>query len=170
VKAWCEAHADHLDDVLDPDLGDRIDLLLIAVDVDIALEAKIADPPTEVGVYESKRLRETLTEWLCTEKRKNLPAAVVVSTPVMAIEAWIIAALFPRERAPEQIDDPAAWLVKKSKLRLSDLDGKPWKELHRYQAFAPAVAKNLRRVRQACTEAERTLHLVDERRERLRKR
>lgn len=33
VKAWCEALADDLHDVLDPDLGDRIDLLVVAIDV-----------------------------------------------------------------------------------------------------------------------------------------
>jgi hypothetical protein len=32
---------------------------------------------------------------------------VVISTPVMAIEAWVIAALLPKERAPERIADGA---------------------------------------------------------------
>src|SRR5947209_692648 len=53
VRAWCEAHAGHLEEVLDPDLGERIDLLVVAVDVDIAIEAGITDPPHGVGLYET---------------------------------------------------------------------------------------------------------------------
>jgi hypothetical protein len=166
VKAWCEANAGNLDDVLDPVLGDPIDLLVIAIDVDIAIQAGIGNPPREIGIYETKRLRDTLTGWLRMPTRKNLPAAVLLSTPVMAIEAWIIAALFSREKTPEQIPDPASWLVNKKKLRLGR-DGKPWKELHRYQDFAPKVATKLKRVRKGCLEAERMLHLVEQRRDQL---
>jgi hypothetical protein len=106
VKAWCEANAGNLDDVLEPAVGDPIDLLVIAIDVDIAIQAGIENPPREIGLYETKRLRDTLNGWLKTKTRRNLPTAVLLSTPVMAIEAWIIAAMFPRENTPEQIADP----------------------------------------------------------------
>ena len=147
VKAWCEAHADDLDDVLDPDLGDPIDLLVIAIDVDIAVEAQIVDPPQRVGLYETKRLRDKISHWLTPASGQGLPAAVVFSTPVRAVEAWIIAALYPQEKTPEGIADPAKWLVTKKKLRPSKNDGKPWKELHLYRDFAPIVAKRLARRR-----------------------
>ena len=163
VKAWCEAHASDLDKVLDPDVGDRIDLLVIAIDVDIAIEAKIADPPKGIGAYETKRLRRVIAGWLGGE----VPPAVVCSTPVMAIEAWVIAALFRKQTAPESIGDPAAWLLEKKKLRVSPRTGGPWKELHIYRDFAPLVAKQLKRVRRVCSEAERTLHAVEQRRETL---
>jgi hypothetical protein len=161
VKAWCEAHRDDLEDVLDPDVGEPIDLLVIAIDVDVALEAKIADPPKKVGVYETKRLRDTMAKWLITDQRKNLPTAVILSTPVMAIEAWIVAALFRNENAAEAIENPARWLVERNKLRRSPKDGKPWKELHLYRNFAPLVAKRLTRVRNVCAEAERMSHAVE---------
>jgi hypothetical protein len=164
VKAWCEAHADDLGEVLDPDVGDRIDLLVIAIDVDIALAAKIADPPRAVGLYETKRLRDTMGGWLVAAKRKGLPAGVILSTPVMAVEAWIVAALFPKENAPEAIHDPASWLVARGKLRLGKTDGKPWKELHRYRDFAATVAHRVQRVRSKCVEAHRTLLAVEQRR------
>ena len=45
VKSWCKQHDSHLDEVLNPFVGDRIDILLIAIDSDIAIEAGIADPP-----------------------------------------------------------------------------------------------------------------------------
>ncbi len=163
VRAWCEAHAGGLEEVLNPDVGDPIDLLVIAIDVDVAIAAGIADPPQEVGLYETKRLRDTMGVWLGTTKRR-LPSGVLLSTPVMAIEAWIIAALFRNEGATETIKDPARWLVEKRKLRKSKIDGKPWKELHLYRDFAAAVAKNLTRVRRVCAEANRTLRAVEGRR------
>jgi hypothetical protein len=161
VKAWCEARAGRLAEALDPDVGDRIDLLLVAIDVDIAVAAGIPNPPSKVGSYEGTRLRATMEGWLTTEHAARLPSAVVLSTPVMAIEAWIVAALFPREASPESIDDPAGWLVRKKRLRLSPRDGKPWKEAHRYRDFAPRVASKLARVRKACAEAKRTLDAIE---------
>ena len=139
VETWCKANAGRLDEVLDPDVGDRIDLLLIAIDVDIAVAARIADPPRRVGLYETTRLRDTMKGWLEATPGARLPGAVLLSTPVTAIEAWIIAALFPREAGPERIGDPAKWLVTKKKLRVSPNSGKPWKELYRYREFAPTV-------------------------------
>jgi hypothetical protein len=83
----------------------------------------------------------------------------------MAIEAWILAALFPREKAPERIRDPAGWLVKKGKLRSSPSDGKPWKELHLYlDAFQRMVGVRLAKVRKACAEADRTAREIERRR------
>jgi hypothetical protein len=167
VQRWCEQHAGALEEVLDPDVGDPIDLLVVAIDVDIALAAGIADPPQEVGAYETTRLRDVIHGWLRAPGQARLPGAVVVSTPVMAIEAWVIAALYPKQRAPEQIVDPAHWLVDRKKLRASPTDGKPWKELHRYVDFAARVAQNLGRVRRSCGEAERTSAAIERRRDAL---
>jgi hypothetical protein len=165
VQSWCEQNRSRLDDVLAPDIGDKIDLLVVAIDVDIAIDAGIADPPQEVGAYESTRLRRTIQGWLTAPGRRKLPAEVVISTPVMAIEAWVIAALFPKEGAPEQIQNGAAWLVENRKLRLSLKDGKPWKELHRYRDFAQRVAQRLSHVRRVCPEAERTSLAIEQRRD-----
>jgi len=168
VRAWCEANANRLDEVLDPDVGDRIDVLVIAMDVDVAVEAGIADPPHRVGVYETNRLRDTMTSWLRANGRTTLPAAIVLSTPVRAVEAWVIAALFPQETGVESILDPAAFLMGKGKLRASPSDGTPWKELYLYRdRFAPRVAQSLKRVRKVCSEADRTLKAVEQRRQQL---
>jgi hypothetical protein len=87
-------------------------------------ESRIVNPPQQVGLYETKRLRDTILGWLTTSARAKVPAAVLVSTPVMAIEAWIIAALFPKENDPEAIVDPAVWLAnKKSCDRARPTDG-----------------------------------------------
>jgi hypothetical protein len=166
VRTWCQQNRRDLAEILDPPVGDPIDLLLLAVDMDIALEAKIADPPQKVGAYESPRLRATVASWLTAGNSSKVPAQVMVSTPVFAIEAWIIAALFPRERSPERVPDPARYLVKKRKLRESPRDGSPWKELHRYRDFATQVARRLDRVRRACPEADRTCGEIEVRRDR----
>ena len=166
VKSWCEQNAVALDEVLNPDVGDPIDLLLIAVDVDIALAAGIVDPPQQVGLYETARLRDTVASWLRTQGGpRQLPTAIVVTTPVMAIEAWVIAAVFPKAGSPERIADGAQFLVDKKKLVLSPRDGKPWKELHRYRDFAGRVARALGRVRKACAEAERACSAIERRRD-----
>lgn len=168
VKAWCEANAARLDEVLAPDLGDPIDLLVIAIDVDIAVEAGIADPPQHgVGVYETKRLRDTITAWLEIENRRNVPPAIVLSTPVMAVETWVIAALFRQQRSPESIGEPAAWLLERKKLRASPKDGTPWKELHLYRKFAARVATRVDHLRRTCNEAKRTLLAIERRRDEL---
>ncbi len=166
VRAWCEQHADDLGDVLNPAIADPIDLLLIAIDVDIAIEAGIADPPRQVGTYESSRLRETMRSWLRTKGRRRVPEVVVVSTPVMAIEAWVIAALFPKRTSPEAIGNPAGELVRRKRLKASPTNGKPWKELYLYRQFASNVATSLKRVRRKCPEAERTCNEVERLRDR----
>jgi hypothetical protein len=168
VKSWCEQNAKNLDEGLDPDVGDPMDLLLIAIDVDIAVAAGIANPPSRVGLYETTRLRNTVRRWLRPDGGTGrVPTAIVVTTPVMAIEAWIVAAIFPRARSPEGILDGAQFLVDKSKLRSSDSDGKPWKELHKYRDFAGRVARSLGRVRKACFEAERACSAIEQRRDQL---
>lgn len=163
VKSWCEQNAATLDEVLDPDVGDPIDLLLIVLDVDIAVAAGIANPPRSVGQYETSRLRDTVASWL--GGGTHLPTGVLVATPVMAIEAWVIAAIFPKRVAPEKIIDGAQFLVDRKKLRLSAADGKPWKELHRYREFAGRVARSLVRVRKTCAEADRACSAIEQRRD-----
>lgn len=168
VKSWCEQNAATLDELLDPDVGDPIDLLLIAIDVDIAVAAGIADPPKHVGLYETTRLRDTIADWLRSRSGKtHIPKAVVVTTPVMAIEAWVIAAIFPKMGSPETITDGAQFLVDRKKLRLRETDGKPWKELPLYRNFARRVASSLGRVRSACAEADRACSAIERRRDQL---
>jgi len=161
VKSWCKQHDSHLDEVLNPFVGDRIDILLIAIDSDIAIEAGIADPPQAPGPYESRRLRSSMRKWLLPTSKKHLPPNIVLSTPTMAIEAWVVAVLFPRQRHPESLLNPAKFLVEKKKLRPSPRDKKPWKEMHLYRAFASQVAGNLKKVRMACPEAERTCRAIE---------
>jgi hypothetical protein len=160
VMAWCQANAGRIEEVLHSNLGDPIDLLLVAVDVDIAVHAGITSPPKDPGAYETPRLRATMKGWLAPTDAK-MPSSVVLSTPVTAVEAWIIAALYPHETNPERISAPADWLMKKKKLRRSAKDGRPWKELHVYRGWAPSVAAKTGRIRKVCSEAERTFRAIE---------
>src|SRR5262245_57312756 len=74
VRDWCEANAGRLDELVTPDIGDPMSLVLIALDMDIAIQAGLANPPKQVGNYETKRLRSTIRGWLKTAKATNLPA------------------------------------------------------------------------------------------------
>lgn len=163
VKAWCDQNAADLDSLFQPLAGDPVDLLIVAMDMDVALEASIENPPRVAGAYEAPRLRATITSWLMSGAQAPLPAQIVVSTPVMAIEAWVIKALF-RHATPERISNPAQFLVDKKKLRKSPNDGKPWKELHLYRQFAKVVASKIAAVRKGCKEAERTCRGIEGRR------
>lgn len=81
VKAWCEAHIGRLGDLLEPDVGDPIDLLVVAMDVDVAIDAGIANPPKKgVTGYATPRLRQTILSWL-GHAEKSVPSSMLVATP-----------------------------------------------------------------------------------------
>ena len=168
VRAWCTQNAESLDELLDPDVGDPLDLLLIVVDLDIAIEAGIVNAPKEIGSYETRRLCDTIKSWLRVSGHAKLPAEVVIVIPAMSIEAWIVAALFPKERSPEAIADPASMLVERKKLLASPRNGKPWKQLARYrQDFGGRVGSRLKAIRSVCPEAERACRKIEQRRDRV---
>jgi len=160
VREWCEQNPD-LNDITNPLVGDRIDLLLIALDVDIALGAGLGPRQTPARAYDTSALCRVVKGWLQAPVPRGL---VVIAIPAMAIEAWVIAAVFPREQRPESIRDPAQYLVDRRKLRSSPRDQKPWKELWKYNEFATQVARKLARVRSRCTEANRVCNTIEERR------
>lgn len=82
-----------------------------------------------------------------------LPGNVLIAIPVMATEAWVLAALFPRLRNLESETAPAQVLVDKGKIEMGRTG--PWKRVKEYRVFADAVATRLKHVREACAEAAR---------------
>lgn len=148
VRAWCQSTADFADLFL-PDIGDPLDLLVIAIDLDIAIDAGVEKEPENLSTYDAKSLCDIIKSWLPAP----LPGAVVIAIPVTAIEAWILAALFPKQRHPEFVKEPAASLVQKGKMEMGR--NGPWKRVAEYKEFAALVAAKLKRVRAACGEADR---------------
>lgn len=149
VRAWCIANAGQLEFVMNPDIGDPIDLLVIALDVDIAIQAKIENPPANIKAYDASRLVREVKKWLGSPKQR-LPREIVIAIPAMAIETWVVAALHPKEKHPEHIFEPAAYLVKKGHLD-TGTNGKPLKPVSKYTDFAIHVSARLKQVRERCS-------------------
>ncbi|WP_147444429.1 MULTISPECIES: hypothetical protein [Corallococcus] len=153
VRAWCERNASDLGYVLNPGIGAPIDLLVVAVDVDIAIAAGIKNPPKDLSSYEAKRLGDKVRGWLGWPKRR-LPVELVIALPAMAIEAWAVAALYPREAHPQEIINPAKYLLAKGKLEAAS-SGRPLKSTPVYAGFAKKIITRLNDVRRTCSEAEK---------------
>jgi hypothetical protein len=174
VERWCTTHADKLSSVIDPGIGPPLDLLVVALDADVAALAGIEDPPARGSAYDTTRLCDTIKRWLTTPTRSTLPRELVIAIPAMATEAWAIAGLYPRARQPERVDAPAQYLVERGKLEW-DPDprrrarGKVRKDPARYRAIAHAIAKQLARVRSSCPEAERLCAKLERARDRARR-
>jgi len=148
VRAWCERVAS-LDEYFDPDVGEPLDLLVVAVDLDIAINAGLTKRPSNLSAYDASELCKVIKSWLPTP----LPGRVVIVIPVMATEAWVLAATFPRLQNLQSIVDPASVLVGKGKIEMGR--NGPWKRVKEYRGFADMVASKLKRVRAACGEADR---------------
>ncbi len=154
VKAWCEQHQD-LGDVLRPPIGEPLDLLVIAIDLDIAIRAGVERRPENLSSYDAAQLCRVVKSWLPA----RVPREVVIVIPVMSIESWVVCALFPRHKRPEAMDDPAEFLAAKGKIPRAT-SRRPWKRAREYRAFAKEVAAKLLRVRKRCGEADRFVRKV----------
>jgi hypothetical protein len=153
VKIWCTQHCQNLADVIDPGAGPRLDLLVIAMDADAAIEAGIEDPPVQSSAYDASRLCARIRRWL-----GRLVPEVLIVTPAMAIEAWIIAARYARPANPESIARPAHYLVEKKVLALDSRPKRQHKVIKppdRYRAFGVEVAGRWPRVVKRCAQAQR---------------
>jgi hypothetical protein len=148
VRAWCQ-DLRSFDELFKPEVGDPLDLLVIAIDLDIAIRAGVAKLPANLDAYDASELCTLVKSWL----PKPIPGKVIIAIPVMAAEAWILAALFPKLAGVERLPDPAGVLVERDKIE-QGRNG-PWKRASEYRAFADTVASKLKRVRQECAEANR---------------
>jgi hypothetical protein len=154
VQAWCERNANKLPAVIDPGVGAPLDLLVVALDADAAIASGVEDPPASPSAYDASRLCKTMRGWL----GKTLPRQLVITIPAMAIESWVVAALYKHPAKPEILPVPAKILVEKGRLVM---DTKP-KRQHKvikppavYRELAQHVAAKWARVKKACGEAER---------------
>ncbi|HWU86952.1 MAG TPA: hypothetical protein VN253_06740 [Kofleriaceae bacterium] len=172
VREWCRRHAGKLASIIDPGIGQRLDVLVVAldIDIDIAVAAGISDPPKHGSAYDATRLCQTIKDWLRPTGAPSLPEELVIAVPSMATEAWAIAALYTSERNPENIEKPAEYLVAKKQL---DWDADPERRKKRkirklpatYRRFAQQISGKLSRVRKACPEAARICRKIERRRD-----
>lgn len=148
VRAWCQ-DLTSFDELFKPDLGDPFDALVIAIDLDIAIRAGLAKAHGNLAAYDATQLCALVKSWL----PKPIPGRIIIAIPVMATEAWVLAALFPRSVGIEREPDPAGMLVKRKKIKQGRKG--PWKRVSEYRVFAENVASKLKRVREQCFEANR---------------
>jgi len=154
VKAWCERLSSY-DDYFSPLVGDPLDLLVIAMDLDIAIRAGLQKQPANLKAYDAKALCDIVKSWMPAP----LHGRVVITIPVMSVEAWILAALFPRLNRPEQESAPAELLVNRRRIGMGSTG--PWKRASEYRAFGRSVALRLARVTSVCDEARRFKQKLD---------
>lgn len=148
VRAWCQ-RVESFDDYFAPFVGDPLDALVIALDLDCAISAGLTKRPENLDAYDAAGLCRMIKSWL----RGPIPREVIIAIPVMAIEAWVLAALYPRSQRPEAVPDPARVLVARG--RIPNGSNGPWKRVLEYREFAGRVASVLSRVRGLCPEANR---------------
>jgi hypothetical protein len=153
VRAWCE-RTPMLDELFDPLIGDPLDLLVVAIDLDIAIHAGLEKEPANLKAYDAAALCRTVKEWM-----PQIDSRIVICIPVMAIESWILASLFPRLTHPEHERDPARLLVNRKKMMMGK--NGPWKRVAEYRSFAASVLSNLSRVRKRCGEADRFVRKLE---------
>jgi len=147
VKSWCE-RLESFDELFEPDVGDPLDLLVIAIDLDIAIRAGLTKSPENLDAYDAAGLCKLIKGWL----PGKIPGNVVIAIPVMSTEAWVLSALFKTAR-PERVKSPAEELVKRKKIE-QGRNG-PWKRAVEYRVFASAIANKLKKVCTECSEADR---------------
>ncbi|TMQ05644.1 MAG: hypothetical protein E6J90_48325 [Deltaproteobacteria bacterium] len=153
VNAWCMEHRGKLASVIDSGAGPRLDLLVIALDADAAIDAGIDDPPKHPSAYDATRLCSKLRTWL-----GGLPPELLIVIPAMAIEAWVVAARYPRPANPETILRPAHYLVDQGVLFLDTRPKRQHKVIkppEKYRGFGRDVASRWPRVAKRCREASR---------------
>ena len=165
VRKWCQESSGTLADVIDAGIGPPLDLLVIALDVDAAIQVKIEDPPASPSSYDAGRLCRMVRDWLAGAAGTRLPAELVIALPAMEIEAWAVAALLKKPARPETIEKPSEWLVKEGKLSLDEArPGKVRKSPRAYDHFATEIAARLPEVRRRCPEADRACRKIEQRR------
>lgn len=149
VRAWCEQQAS-LDGVFAPLVGDALDVLVIAIDLDIAVQAGLEKHPANLSAYDATALCATIKSWL----PQPIDRRVIVAIPVMSTEAWVLASLYPKLKRPEAIAAPSEELVTRGKLQRAS-SGRPWKHVADYRPFATQLAGRLASGRARCGEADR---------------
>jgi len=153
VKAWCLEYNSSFGALMRGIKSRQLDLLIVHVDCSMADKLK-AQRPCPPPAATADELRRALTkQWLATSE---LPSWLVLVTPSKTTDAWVVATLDPdSKRLPNLecdfgIEDE---LVERGYLRRRE--GRVKKPEDRYRPLAQRVGRQLERVRQRCSEADR---------------
>ncbi len=153
VRAWCREMGPLLESFLSADPGLPLHLLVIHLDCSMAhnVGADRVCPPADAT---SNALREiVIGEWL---GRASLPSFLVLATPSLTTDTWIVAALEPPFQGEILLEcDPQAEreMVRRKLLRLRD--GEVKKPAAKYEPLAKQMAQRFAEVCASCSEAAR---------------
>jgi hypothetical protein len=153
VKAWCRENGSRLEALMSGVVGRPLHLLVIHADCSMAHneEAVHPCPPAQAT---ADALRMVMTgAWLGCDV---LPRFVVLATPSLTMDTWVVAALDPpyEGQNPLECDDEAEReLVRRRVLRLRD--GEVKKPERQFRPLAEKMAERLDEVCAACSEAAR---------------
>ncbi|PYQ62346.1 MAG: hypothetical protein DMF53_13180 [Acidobacteria bacterium] len=154
VRAWCREMGPLLETFLSGIPGLPLDFLVIHVDCSMAHNLGISYPCPPADTT-SNALREAVTrDWL---GRDSLPGFVVLATPSVSTDAWIVAALDDppyQGSVPLECDLNVERELHRRRL-LPLKGGEVKKPASRYQPIAKQMAQNIDKVCAACPEASR---------------
>ena len=175
VRRWCretwQRKDASLDKILSGDTGPPLDLLVIHVDADIAIEHDLQDEddtpildvqqPCPPAAATAEQLRHIVIRWLnCT----SFPPRVILAIPAQDTENWTFAALFPDDDlcAREDYectktghDHPGYRLTLRTYGQLlRRTGGRIRKPVRQYRQATPQIVAAWGRVRGICPQAE----------------
>ncbi len=153
VKSWCQQQGTRLAALLSGIQGFPIHLLVIPVDCSMAHNVGALHPCPPARATADALRKNLAQDWLGLS---SLPGFVVLATPSRTTDAWIVAALEPpyAGQEPLECDDQAERELVRRKL-LRSRGGEVKKPEAKYRPLAEAMANELARVCETCTEAER---------------
>jgi hypothetical protein len=174
VRRWCRESwkRSSLEDIVYADPSAPLDILIIQLDADIALELDLQDEIDEqiVPVYSpcppiactAQNIKQIVAVWLQIPL-ESLPRQVIYAIPSQDMENWLFAALFPDDPLCGKSDFeciktnryPGYLLTLKKYNKILERDGSTVKKsVVRYRPYAPMIIPVWDNVRHICSQAE----------------
>ncbi|MCB8977916.1 MAG: hypothetical protein H6657_10875 [Ardenticatenaceae bacterium] len=154
----------------------QLDLLIIHIDADVALEEDLQEGAASIAkellqpcppiTLTTMSLEEVVTKWLNLEHASQLPSQVILAIPAQDSENWVFAALFPEDELCQRHDfecihastehqHPAYLLTLANYGRiLRRKDGKIRKSRSSYRQVLPQVVDAWDKVCSICFQAQ----------------
>ncbi|MEW6219823.1 MAG: hypothetical protein AB1634_09865 [Thermodesulfobacteriota bacterium] len=152
VKAWCQEHGPRLETLMQGVIGRPLHLLLVHLDCSMA-HNEGARRPCPPAADTADALREVVLGWLA---RHPQPSCLLIVTPSMQTDTWVVAALTPPYRgdAPLECDmEVERELVRRRLLRRKD--GEVKKPEAQFRPLVKQMAAQLDEVCGRCPQAKR---------------
>ena len=157
VRAWCQRFGPELDLLMAEFPGGPLQLLVIHLDCSMAYHVEAHRPCPPAAATAEALLAIVEEQWL---QRMPRHPAVVIATPAMTTDTWVVATLDPCPvdlamiECDHKIETYLLNDIWGSIRRLRSKDGKVKKSRTAYQSFAALVGTNMDRVITRCPQAK----------------